>query len=67
MTGLATSIGVESTARAAYDLGYHVVLAMDAITDIDASAHANSIERVFPKLGETAPVERILDLLGRDR
>ena len=65
VTGVATSVGVESTARAGYDLGYHVVLATDAITDIDAAAHANSIERIFPKLGETASVERILDLLGR--
>jgi len=67
VTGVATSIGVESTARAAYDLGYHVVLATDAITDIDAAAHANSIEHIFPKLGETGSVERILDLLRRDR
>ena len=66
VTGVATSIGVESTARAAYDLGYHVVLATDAITDVDAAAHANSVEHVFPKLGETASVERILGLLGRD-
>jgi len=67
VTGVATSIGVESTARAAYDLGYHVVLATDAITDIDAAAHANSIERIFPKLGETGSVEQILGLLSQDR
>jgi nicotinamidase-related amidase len=67
VTGVATSVGVESTARAAHDLGYHVVLATDAITDIDATAHANSIEHIFPKLGETTSVEQILDLLGRDR
>jgi nicotinamidase-related amidase len=67
VTGVATSVGVESTARAAYDLGYHVVLATDAITDIDAAAHANSVEHIFPKLGETGSVERILGLLGRDR
>ena len=65
VTGVATSVGVEGTARAAYDLGYHAVLATDAVTDLDAAAHANSIERIFPKLGETASVERILDLLGR--
>ena len=67
VTGVATSIGVESTARAAYDLGYHVVLATDAITDIDVAAHANSIEHIFPRLGETGSVEEILDFLRRDR
>jgi nicotinamidase-related amidase len=61
--GVATSVGVEGTARGAYDHGYNVVLAIDAVSDIDASAHANSIERIFPRLGETASVEQILELL----
>ena len=64
LTGVATSVGVESTARAAYDHGYHVVLATDAMTDLTAEAHANSIERIFPRLGQTATSEEVLDLLG---
>ena len=36
LTGLSTSAGVESTARAAHDLGYHVVLAIDAKARPDA-------------------------------
>jgi nicotinamidase-related amidase len=64
LTGLATSIGVESTARAAYEHGYNVVLATNAMTDIDSAAHANSIERIFPRLGETGSVDEILALLG---
>ena len=51
LAGVATSVGVESTARAAYEHGYHVVLATDAMTDMDADAHRGSVERVFPKLG----------------
>jgi len=31
LAGVATSIGVESTARSAYEHGYHVVLAIDAM------------------------------------
>lgn len=64
LAGIATSIGVESTARSAYDHGYHVVLAIDAMTDRDPAAHDNSVERIFPKLGEVTTTTAILDLLG---
>jgi nicotinamidase-related amidase len=65
LTGISTTSGVESTARSAYDYGYHVVLAIDAMTDTDPDAHANSIERIFPKLGETATTAEILDMVAR--
>lgn len=67
LAGVATSIGVESTARAAYEHGYHVVLATDAMTDLDADAHRNSVERIFPRLGETATTNDILEMLARRR
>jgi nicotinamidase-related amidase len=63
MTGVATSFGVESTARSAHEHGYHVVLATDAMTDRDPAAHQNSIERIFPRLGETATTAEIIDML----
>lgn len=47
LTGVATSIGVESTARCAYDLGYNVVLVVNAMTDRDAEAHRYSVEKIF--------------------
>jgi len=65
LTGIATSIGVESTARQAYESGWHVTLATDAMTDINADAHGNSLTRIFPKLGETGTTEEILALLSR--
>jgi nicotinamidase-related amidase len=43
LTGVATSIGVESTARSAYDLGYNVALVLDAMTDRDAGREKKSI------------------------
>jgi nicotinamidase-related amidase len=63
LTGLATSIGVESTARSAYDYGYNVALVVDAMTDRDADAHRYSIEKIFPRLGETGTTEDVLNLL----
>jgi nicotinamidase-related amidase len=63
LTGVATSIGVESTARSAYDYGYNVALVVDAMTDRDADAHRYSIEKIFPRLGETGTTEDLLTLL----
>lgn len=65
LTGIATSIGVESTARAAHEHGYHVTLATDAMSDMSAEAHRGSVERIFPRLGETGTTREILDLLAK--
>jgi nicotinamidase-related amidase len=66
LAGIATSIGVESTAREAYGLGLNVTIATDAVTDRDAGAHANSLTRIFPRLGETGTSADILALLEAD-
>ncbi len=63
LTGVATSAGVESTARSAYDLGYHVALVLDAMTDMDPDSHRHTVEKIFPRLGETATTEDVLKLL----
>ncbi|WP_406118564.1 cysteine hydrolase [Streptomyces sp. NBC_00989] len=67
LTGIATSSGVESTARSASDHGYHVVLATDAMGDPDPEAHRHSVERVFPKLGETATTAEVVDMAEATR
>ena len=63
--GVSTSAGVESTARAAHELGFNVTLAIDAMTDTNADAHHNSIMRIFPRIGETGTTQEIVDLLQR--
>src|SRR5579859_1523972 len=65
VTGVATSIGVEATARQAYELGFNVTLASDAMTDLHPEAHAHSLAQIFPRLGETGTVQDILGLLGK--
>ncbi len=63
LCGIATSIGVESTARDAYERGYNVSLVIDAMTDMKAEAHENSLTRIFPRLGETGTTDAMLALL----
>ena len=62
--GVSTSAGVESTARFAHELGFNVTLAVDAMTDTNADAHANSVARIFPRIGETGTTSEILALLA---
>jgi nicotinamidase-related amidase len=61
--GVSTSIGVESTARQAYEGGFNVALAIDAMTDTNADAHHNSVTRIFPRLGETGTASEIIERL----
>ncbi|MGB8537740.1 MAG: isochorismatase family protein [Acidobacteriaceae bacterium] len=63
--GVATSIGVESTARQAHEAGFHVTLAVDAMTDMNADAHQNSTTHIFPRLGETGTTREIIELLNK--
>ena len=67
VAGIATSIGVESTARQAHEHGFNVTLAIDAMTDMSPDAHVNSVTRIFPRLGETGMAGEIIDLLGKTR
>jgi nicotinamidase-related amidase len=61
--GVSTSAGVESTARFAHELGFHVTLATDAMTDMSLEAHDNSVTRIFPRLGESGTAQAIVALL----
>jgi nicotinamidase-related amidase len=65
LAGVATGTGVESTARQAYEHGFNVTLAVDAMTDTRAESHAYSISHVFPRLGETGTAQEIIELLAK--
>jgi nicotinamidase-related amidase len=60
LTGLTTSQAVESTARSAHERNYNVVVVTDAIGDLETEAHANSVDRILPKLAELATTEEVL-------
>jgi nicotinamidase-related amidase len=64
VAGVSTSIGVESTARDAYDHGYNVVLVTDAMTDRDPDMHRHSLEKVFPRIGELATTADVVSQSG---
>lgn len=63
IVGLATTFGVESTARAAADLGFNAVIVVDAVSDPDPEGHERSVTRVFPTLGRTATTHELVGAL----
>lgn len=64
LAGVATGVGVEATARQAYDQGFNVVAVTDAMTDLDPEMHRHAVERVFPRIGERALTAEVLSRLA---
>jgi|SRR6187402_312090 len=59
IAGIATNLGVESTARAAHEHGYAVVLVEDATASFSAEMHAFAFDHIFPRLGRSTTAEEI--------
>lgn len=60
LAGVATSIGVEGTARTASELGYNISFASDAMSDRNEDAHKHSLEYIFPRIGEVGSTYDII-------
>ncbi len=63
LCGISTNIGVESTARFAYEYGYHQIFAEDAMAAMSVEEHAFTIARTFPRIGLVRKTEDILACL----
>jgi len=61
--GIATNFGVESTARAAWEHGYHIIFAEDATSSMSAEMHAFPYCEIFPRLGNISSTDAILGML----
>jgi len=62
--GISTNIGVESTARSAYEHAYAQVFVEDAMTSMGAEAHDFAIRNIFPRIGNVRSTEEVLLALG---
>ncbi len=54
LAGIATNMGVESTARQAWELGYNLIVAEDMTTSMSAEMHAFSMLHILPRIGIVA-------------
>jgi len=64
MGGIATNMGVESTARDAYERGYAQILVEDAMASLSAEAHAFAVTTIFPRLARVRSTDQVLAALG---
>jgi nicotinamidase-related amidase len=63
LCGISTNIGVESTARFAYEYGYHQIFAEDAMAAMSAEEHAFTVTKTFPRIGLVRKTEEIVAAL----
>lgn len=64
LTGIATCFGVESTARAAFELGYEQVFVEDALASLTTTQHEHSLTQVFPRMGRVRRTAEVLAALA---
>lgn len=60
LCGISTNIGVESTARFAFEYGYNQIFAEDAMSAMSAEEHTFTITKTFPRMGLIRKTAEIL-------
>jgi nicotinamidase-related amidase len=63
LTGIATTMGVEGTAREAYDRGFNVVIVEDAMSDMSAPNHHHVMSAIYPRISEITTTAEALAVL----
>ena len=63
LCGISTNIGVESTARNAWELGFNLIIAEDACSAFNNDQHQSSLSYIFPRIARVRSTEEILAAL----
>lgn len=63
LCGIATGVGVDTTAREAFQRGYNQIFAMDAMTGLAKEEHEYLSKFIFPRMGKLRTTKEILDLM----
>ena len=63
LCGISTNIGVESTARNAWELGFNLVIVEDACSAASADQHQGSMTHIFPRIGRVRSTDEVLRAL----
>lgn len=67
LCGVSTGIGVDTTAREAYQHGYHQIFAEDAMTASTKEEHDYVCKHIFPRIGKVRSTEEVVLLLGNGK
>ena len=61
--GIATNMGVESTARQGYERNFQQIFVEDAMTSFSIEMHEFSVKNILPRLGQITTTENLLHLM----
>ena len=64
LLGGSTDVGIASTAFAARDLDYNLVIVSDACTSPERDNHDQLMARVFPRMARVRTAAQVIDMLG---
>jgi len=62
--GIATSIGVESTARDAFEHNYGLILVEDAMADMSAEAHEFTVKSIYPRIALVRSTNQVIEAIA---
>jgi nicotinamidase-related amidase len=65
LCGISANIAIESTARDAYERGYHQIFLEDCIAARTEEEHAFVVKTLFPRIGRVRKTAEVLAALGR--
>lgn len=63
LCGISTGIGVDTTAREAYQRGYNQIFVEDAMTAISKEEHDFVTKNIFPRMGKIRKTENIESMI----
>ena len=63
LAGISTNVGVESTARDAYERGYEQVFVEDAMAARNPDEHAHTVRTLFARIGRVRSTAEVLAAL----
>ena len=66
LCGISTNIGVESTARFAYEYGFNQIFVEDAMAARSKDEHSLSVKYIFPRLGLIRKTDDIINSLNKN-
>lgn len=63
--GIATNLGVEATARAAFERGFEQVFVEDAMTARGEVLHTHTVTQFFPTIGRVRTTREVIEALAK--
>ncbi len=64
LCGIATGLGVDTTAREAFMFGYNQIFGIDAMTGFSQAEHDHVKNYIFPRIGKIRTTSEIIESIN---